>query len=165
MSVALTSLLRDKYATILVSVALCILEINMPLFINRNQVLLFCLFLEIFMSISLWFLFFHFISNIIYISGIIEISSSSLCNTCPRWGLSIASLEENHSHVPKKSSMVAENKNDGEKYSINLLIEQALVWQRVEMMDNFSHNLKRLPIATHTSPYSNDFGGTCLFQV
>jgi hypothetical protein len=80
-------------------------------------------------------------------------------------GLEFVSLEENHSHVPKKPSMVAENKNDGEKYSINLLLEQALVRQRVEMMDNFAHILKRLPIATHTSPSSNDFGGTSPFKV
>jgi hypothetical protein len=61
--------------------------------------------------------------------------------------------------------MEAENKNDGAKYSINMLIEQALMRQRVEMMDNFAHILKRLLIETNTSPYNNDFGGTCLFQV
>ena len=39
MSVAITSLLRDKAATILASLALCIFTVS--LFINRNQVLLY----------------------------------------------------------------------------------------------------------------------------
>jgi hypothetical protein len=41
-------------------------------------------------------------------------------------GLEIVSLEENHSHTPKKPSMVAKNKNGGAKDYINLLLEQAL---------------------------------------
>jgi hypothetical protein len=41
-------------------------------------------------------------------------------------GLELVSLEENLSHTPKKTSMAEENKNDGAKASINLLLEQAL---------------------------------------
>jgi hypothetical protein len=41
-------------------------------------------------------------------------------------GLELVSLEENLSRMPKKPSMVEENKNDGAEDSINLLLEQAL---------------------------------------
>jgi hypothetical protein len=41
-------------------------------------------------------------------------------------GLELVSLEENFSRTPKKPFMVEEKKNDREKYSINLLLEQAL---------------------------------------
>jgi hypothetical protein len=41
-------------------------------------------------------------------------------------GLELVSLEDNRSRTPKKPSMVVENKNEGEKDSINLLLEQAL---------------------------------------
>jgi hypothetical protein len=61
-------------------------------------------------------------------------------------GLELVSLEENHSRMPKKPSMVVEKKNDRAKYSINLLLEQALARQRDEMMENFSHILQHLPI-------------------
>jgi hypothetical protein len=44
--------------------------------------------------------------------------------------------------------MAEENKNDGEKDSINLLLEQALTRQRDEMMENFSHILQCLSITT-----------------
>jgi hypothetical protein len=63
-------------------------------------------------------------------------------------GLELVSLEDNHSRTPKKPSMVEENKNDGADDPINLLLEQALTRQRDEMMENFSHILQRLPIAT-----------------
>jgi hypothetical protein len=69
-------------------------------------------------------------------------------------GLELVSLEENHSHTPKKPSMVEENKNDKAKDSINLLLEQALTRQRDEMMENFSHILQRLSITTGTSSSS-----------
>jgi hypothetical protein len=41
-------------------------------------------------------------------------------------GLGLVSLEYNRSQMPKKPSMVEENKNDGANNSINLLLEQAL---------------------------------------
>jgi hypothetical protein len=63
-------------------------------------------------------------------------------------GLELVSLEDNHSHTPKKPSMAEEKKNDGADDPINLLLEQALTRQRDEMMENFSHILQRLPIAS-----------------
>jgi hypothetical protein len=42
--------------------------------------------------------------------------------------------------------MVEENKSDKEDDSINLLLDQALMRQRNEMMDIFSHILQLLPI-------------------
>jgi hypothetical protein len=42
-------------------------------------------------------------------------------------GLELVSLEENLSHMPKKPSMVEENKNDEANSSINLLLEQTLM--------------------------------------
>jgi hypothetical protein len=80
-------------------------------------------------------------------------------------GLELVSLEENHSHMPKKPSMAEENKNDGADDPINLLLEQALTRQRDEMMENFSHILQRLPIATCTYSSNNHFGGTSPFKV
>jgi hypothetical protein len=44
--------------------------------------------------------------------------------------------------------MAREKKNNGEKYFINLLLEQALMQQRDEMMEKFSHILQCLPIET-----------------
>jgi hypothetical protein len=80
-------------------------------------------------------------------------------------GLELVSLEDNRSRMPKKPSMVEEKKNDGAKDSINLLLEQALARQRDEMMENFSHILQRLPIATGASSSSDHFGGTSPFKV
>jgi hypothetical protein len=80
-------------------------------------------------------------------------------------GLEFVSLEDNHSRTPKKPSMVAENKNDGAEDSINMLLEQALVRQRDEMMENFAHILQRLSIATSASSSSGHFGGTSPFKV
>ena len=41
--------------------------------------------------------------------------------------LELVSLEENHSHTPKKHSMVEEKKNVGADDPINLLFEQAVM--------------------------------------
>jgi hypothetical protein len=80
-------------------------------------------------------------------------------------GLELVSLEDNRSRTPKKPSMVEENKNDRADDSINLLLEQALTRQRDEMMENFSHILQRLPIATGASSSNNHFGSTSPFKV
>jgi hypothetical protein len=61
--------------------------------------------------------------------------------------------------------MVEEKKNDGADDPINLLLEQALTRQRDEMMENFSHILQRLPIASGASSSSDHFGGTSPFKV
>jgi hypothetical protein len=80
-------------------------------------------------------------------------------------GIELVSLEENHSRTPKKPSMVEEKKNDGADDPISLLPEQALMRQRDEMMENFSHILKCLPIVTCTSSSNDHFGGTSPFKV
>jgi hypothetical protein len=61
--------------------------------------------------------------------------------------------------------MAEEKKIDGADDPINLLLEQALTRQRDEMMENFSHILKRLPIASGASSSSDHFGGTSPFKV
>jgi hypothetical protein len=80
-------------------------------------------------------------------------------------GIELVSLEDNHSLTPKKPSMVEENKNDGADDPINMLLEQALTRQRDEMMENFSHILQCLPIATGASSSRNHFGRTFPFKV
>jgi hypothetical protein len=61
--------------------------------------------------------------------------------------------------------MAEEKKNDGADDPINLLLEQALTRQRDEMMENFSHILQRLLIASGASSSSGHFGGTSPFKV
>jgi hypothetical protein len=80
-------------------------------------------------------------------------------------GLELVSLEENLSRTPKKPSMAEEKKNDGAKYSINLLLEKALTRQRDEMMENFSHILQCLSITIGAYSSSSHFGGTSPFKV
>ena len=80
-------------------------------------------------------------------------------------GLEIVSLENNRSRIPEKPSMVEEKKNDGADDPISLLLEQALMQQRDEMMENFSHIFKCLPIASSASSSSDHFGGTSPFKV
>ena len=80
-------------------------------------------------------------------------------------GLELVSLEDNRSCTPKKPSMAEEKKIDGADDPISLLLEQALTRQRDEMMENFSHILQRLPIASGASSSSDHFGGTSPFKV
>jgi hypothetical protein len=80
-------------------------------------------------------------------------------------GLELVSLEDNRSRTPKKPSMEKENKNDSEDDPINLLLEQALMRQRDEMMENFAHILQRMSIASSASSSSGHFGGTSPFKV
>jgi hypothetical protein len=61
--------------------------------------------------------------------------------------------------------MAEEKKNDGADDPISLLLEQALTQQRDEMMENFSHILQRLPIASGASSSRDHFGGTSPFKV
>jgi hypothetical protein len=51
--------------------------------------------------------------------------------------------------------MAEEKKSNGADDPINLLLEQALTRQRDEMMENFSHILQCLPIATGASSSSD----------
>jgi hypothetical protein len=61
--------------------------------------------------------------------------------------------------------MVEEKKNDGVDDPISLLLEKDLTQQRDKMMENFSHILQRLPIASEASSSSSHFGGTSPFKV
>jgi hypothetical protein len=61
--------------------------------------------------------------------------------------------------------MAEEKKKDGADDPISLLLEQALTRQRDEMVENFSHILQRLPIASSASSSSSHFGGTSPFKV
>jgi hypothetical protein len=76
---------------------------------------------------------------------------SSMRSEYRKLGIELVSLEYNHSHMLKKPSMVEEMKNDGADDYINFLLEQALMPQRDERMENFSHILQCLSIATDTS--------------
>jgi hypothetical protein len=80
-------------------------------------------------------------------------------------GIKLVSLEDNRSCTPKKPSIAEENKNNKEDDPISLLLEQALTQQRDEMMENFSHILQCLPIATGASSSSDHFGSTSPFKV
>jgi hypothetical protein len=80
-------------------------------------------------------------------------------------GLELVSLEENLSPTSNKPSMVEEDKNNRADDSINMLLEQALMRQRDEMMENFSHIIQRLPIVSGSSSSSDHFGGTSPFKV
>jgi hypothetical protein len=80
-------------------------------------------------------------------------------------GLDIFSLEYNFSLTPKKPSMVEENKNDEADNPINMLLKQALTHHRDEMMENFSHILQCLLIATGASSSNNYFRSTSSFKV
>jgi hypothetical protein len=66
---------------------------------------------------------------------------------------------------PRNPQWQKKIKNDGADDPINLLLEQALTRQRDEMMENFSHILQCLPIASGTSSSSSHFGGTSPFKV
>jgi hypothetical protein len=61
--------------------------------------------------------------------------------------------------------MVEEKNNDGADDPINLLLEKALTRQRDEMMENFSHILQCLPIASGASSSRGHFGGTSPFKL
>jgi hypothetical protein len=80
-------------------------------------------------------------------------------------GLDLVSLEDNRSLTPNKPSKAEKNKNDGADDHISMLFEQALTRQRDEMMENFSHILQCLSIATGVSSSSSRFGSTSPFKV
>jgi hypothetical protein len=80
-------------------------------------------------------------------------------------GLELVSIEDNHSHMPKKPSMAEEKKNNRAYDPINMLLEKALTRQRDEMMENISHILQRMSIATDTYSSNNHFGSTSPLRV
>jgi hypothetical protein len=52
-------------------------------------------------------------------------------------GLELVSLEDKNSLMPKRPLMVGEKKYEGRRDPFKLLIEEALMQQRNEMMDSF----------------------------
>jgi hypothetical protein len=80
-------------------------------------------------------------------------------------GIELVSIEYNQSRTPNKPSMAEENKNDEADDPINMLLEQSLMRQRDKIMENFSHILQCLPIASGASSSSSHFGGTSPFKV
>jgi hypothetical protein len=59
-------------------------------------------------------------------------------------GLKLVSIDENFSHMPKKSSIAGKNKDDGTRDPFKMLFEESLERQRNKMMDNFAQILRRL---------------------
>jgi hypothetical protein len=76
-------------------------------------------------------------------------------------GLELVSLEEKSSRTPKIPLMVGEKKDDGIGDPFKLLIEEALMQQRNEMMDSFTQILQWLP----TGDTSSLNGGAAPFKV
>jgi hypothetical protein len=80
-------------------------------------------------------------------------------------GLKLVSIEKNRSYMPNKPSTNKLNKDEREKYSINLLLEQTFTRQRDKMMENFSHILQFLSITLGASSSRDHLGGTSPFKV
>jgi hypothetical protein len=72
-------------------------------------------------------------------------------------GLELVSLEDRSSCTSKRPPMVGEMKYDGIGDPFKLLIEEALMQQRNEMMDSFTQILQQLPIG---DAYSSNGGAT-----
>jgi hypothetical protein len=66
-------------------------------------------------------------------------------------GLELVSLEDKISHTPKQPLMAGEKKDDGTGDPFKLLIEEALMQQRNEMMDSFVQILRWLPTGDTSS--------------
>jgi hypothetical protein len=81
-------------------------------------------------------------------------------------GLELVLLEYNHSRYPKRPPMVEEKRDDRARDPFKKLLEEALVRQRNEMMDNFTHILQRQPMAA-VEAYStnNHFASATPFKV
>jgi hypothetical protein len=170
MSIVVTSLLRDKVATILASLALCIFTVSVHFFNNH-------VFFYFFVSVN-FYVYFIIISLLSFCSKsnldqwyqsrmilIIFQCMSPTRSEYSKLGLALVSLEDNHSLAPKKPSIAKEKKNNGVEDYINLLLEQALMRQRDEMMEKFFHILQHTLIETSTSSSCDHFGGNSPFKV
>jgi hypothetical protein len=76
-------------------------------------------------------------------------------------GLDLVSLKEKCSRMPKRPLMAGENKDEGTGDPFKMLLEEALMQQRNEMMDSFAQILWRLP----TGDTSSSSGGVAPFKV
>jgi hypothetical protein len=61
--------------------------------------------------------------------------------------------------------MVEEKRYDGEAYPIKLLLEEAFVKHRNDIMDNFGQILQRIPTTMATPSTKIHFGGETHFKV
>jgi hypothetical protein len=60
-------------------------------------------------------------------------------------GLELVSLEDKISHMPKRTLMVRENKDNGIGDPFKMFLKESLMQKRNEMMDSFVQILWRLP--------------------
>jgi hypothetical protein len=78
------------------------------------------------------YIFLHIIPKIIQISGIrVVCSLSSSVHALTRsahreLGIELVSLKENHSHTPKRPSMVEEKRDDGTRDPFKLFLKESL---------------------------------------
>jgi hypothetical protein len=76
-------------------------------------------------------------------------------------GLELVSLEDKISRTPKRPLMEGEKKDDGTRDPFKMLLEEALMQQRNEMMDSFAQILRWLP----TDDASSSSRGAAPFKV
>jgi hypothetical protein len=67
--------------------------------------------------------------------------------------------------IQQQPPMEDKNRDDGERDPMKFLLEESLVRQRNEMMDNFSHILRRFPIVTKETSTNSHFEGAMPFKV
>jgi hypothetical protein len=153
MCVAATSLLRDSYHHSSKCFSSAVLQFQpISLFNRRYCSLDICVILHI----SVFIVFSLLISSFLllnldqwYQSGLLFIYFSS-CMSPTRSGYKKLGLEpieplQDRSRRARKQPMGDENKYDGAGDPIKMLLEEALMRQRNEMMDNFVQILRRLP--------------------
>jgi hypothetical protein len=76
-------------------------------------------------------------------------------------GLKLISLEDRGSRMPKRHSMVGENKDNGTGDPFKLLLKESLTQQRNMIMDSFAQILQQLP----TSGGYSSSGGATPFKI
>ena len=75
-------------------------------------------------------------------------------------GIPLTKPLEDGPHRARRPHMVEETRDDWAGDPIKLLLEEALTWQRNEMMDNFAQILCRLPTTSYASTSSDHSGST-----
>jgi hypothetical protein len=80
-------------------------------------------------------------------------------------GLKLTKLEEDRSPWLKQPPMVEEKRHEKARDPIKSLIEEALMRQRNEMMENFTHILQQLSRITEAPSTRSHFGGVEPFKV
>ena len=80
-------------------------------------------------------------------------------------GLELVQLKRETPLWHKQPPMVEKKWDDRAGDPIKMLLEEALPWQRNEMMDSFAQIIRRLPTATEGTSTNNQFGGLTPFKV